>query len=112
MRLEYQRKHQETLRQTETVVESAELLEYQREHQEALKQIETEVESAERLEYKRGHQEALKQTEIENERKARLKYGNVLYVTSKTLQSKRYLKLARSQISAEVSDGLVEQHSI
>ena len=42
----------------------------------------------------------------------RLKSQTLLYETSKTLQSKRYLNLARSQISAEVSDGLVEQHSI
>ena len=87
-------------------------LEYQRKHQEALRHNETEAESAERLEYKRGNQEALRQTEIENERMVRLKSRTVLYVASKTLQSKRYLNLARSQISAEVSDGLVEQHSI
>ena len=35
-----------------------------------------------------------------------------MYETSKTLQSKRYLNFARSQISSEVSDGLVDEHSI
>ena len=110
--MEYKRGHQAALRQTETDAESAERLEYQRKHQEALRQTETEAESAERLEYKRGHQEALRQTETGNERMVRLKSRTLLYETSKTLQSKRYLNFARSQISAEVSDGLVEQHSI
>ena len=111
-RLEYKRGHQAALRQTETEAESAERLEYKRKHQEALRQTETEAESAERLEYKRKHQEALRQTETGNERMVRLKSRTLLYETSKTLQSKRYLNFARSQISAEVSDGLVEQHSI
>ena len=85
---------------------------YQRKHHEALRQIETEAESAERLDYKRKHQEALRQNETGNERMVRLKSRTVLYETSKTLQSKRYLNIARSQNSAEVCDGLVEQHSI
>ena len=38
MRLEYQRKRQEVLRQNETEAESAEGLTYQRGHQEALRQ--------------------------------------------------------------------------
>ena len=111
-RLEDQRKHQEALRQTETEAELAERLEDQRKHQEAHSQTETEAELAERLEYKRGHQGALRQTETGNERMVSLKSRTLLYETSKTLHSKRNLNLARSQISAEVSDGLVEQHSI
>ena len=111
-RLEYQRKHQEGLRQTETEAESAKRFEYKRKQQDALRQTEIEAESSERLEYKRKHQEALRQSETENERMVRLKSRTVLYETSKTLQSKRYLNFARSQISAEVSDGLLGEHSI
>ena len=87
-------------------------LEYQRKYQEALRHNETEAESVECLQYKRKYQEALRQSETENERMVRLKSRTLLYETSKTLQSKGYLNFARSQISAEVSDGLVEQHSI
>ena len=112
LRLEKQRERQSSRRQAQPDFETALRLEYQCKRQEVLRQIETEAESAERLGYKRKHQEAIRQSETENERMVRLESRTVLYETSKTLQSKRYLNLARSQISAEVCDGLVEQHSI
>ena len=111
MRLEYQRK-QQVLRQSETETLSAERLKYQREHQELPRQSETEAQSAERLKHKREHHGILRQSETENELMVRLKSRTLLYETSKTLQSKRYLNFARSQISSEVSDGLVDEHSI
>ena len=87
-------------------------LEYQRKRPEALRQNDTVAELAPRLEYKGKHQEALRQSETENERIIRLKSRTLLYETNKTLRSKRYLNFAGSQISAEVSDGLVDPHSI
>ena len=71
-------------------------LEYKRKQQEVLRQSGTEAESAERLKYQREHQEVLRQSETENERMVRLKSRTLLYETSKTLQSKRYLNFARS----------------
>ena len=47
-----------------------------------------------------------------NERKNRLKSRTLLYETSKTLQYMRYLNFAKSQISAEISDCLVDQPSV
>ena len=49
-----------------------------------------------------------RQSETENDRMVRLKLWTLLYKASKTLQSKRYLNVARSQISSEVSVGLVD----
>ena len=64
-----------------------------------------------RLEYQRKHEDVDRQRENENERKIRLKSQTLLYETSKNQKSKRYRNYARSQISAEISEGLVDHHS-
>ena len=100
------------MRENETPGERALRLEKQRERQSSRRQAQSHAETAMRLKYQRKHQEVLRQSETENERMVRLKSRTLLYETSKTLQSKRYLNVAWSQISAEVSDGLVDEHSI
>eukprot|EP00800_Vazella_pourtalesii_P023702 TRINITY_DN974_c0_g1_i11.p1 TRINITY_DN974_c0_g1~~TRINITY_DN974_c0_g1_i11.p1 ORF type:complete len:148 (+),score=17.99 TRINITY_DN974_c0_g1_i11:56-499(+) len=73
---------------------------------------ETEVETADRLDYQRIHQASLRENETKGEQKVRLKSMTSTYEKKKTLQSKRYLNIAKSHISSEVCDTLIDQQSI
>ena len=96
-------------------MKTADRLDYKRIHQASLRDTETEVETADRLDYQRIHQASLRETETEvetAEHKVRLKLMTSTYEKKKTLQSKRYLNIAKFHISFEVSDTLVDEQSI
>ena len=70
------------------------------------------METADRLDYQRIHQASLRENETKGEQKVRLKSMISTYAKKKTLQSKRYLNIAKFHISSEVSDTLVDEQSI
>ena len=110
--LDYKRIHQASLRETETEVETADRLDYKRIHQASLREYETVVETADRLDYKRIHQASLREYETKTERMIRLKSMTSTYEKKKTLQSKRYLNIAKSYNSSGVSDTLIDEQSV
>ena len=111
-RLDYQRIYQASLRENEIEVETADRLDYRRIHQASLRENEIEVETADRFDYKRRHQASLRNNETKDERMVRLKSMTSTYEQKKTLQSKRYLNIAKFHLSSEFSDTLVDEQSI
>ena len=112
IRQEKQRERQRSLRQAQSDQERGMFREYRRILQASLRENETEVETADRLDYQRIHQASLRENETKGEQKVRLKSMTSTYEKKKTLQSKRYLNIAKFHISSEVSDTLVDEQSI
>ena len=111
-RRENQRSIQANLRSIESDDSAAYRREYELTRKANLRSIESDESAAHRRENQRSIQANLRSNEPEVERIIRLKSRVKLYDTNKSLTSKRFLNIARSHPTCDVSDSIISEHSL
>ena len=110
--VEKQRAYQASLRVDETEEEATQRVEKQRAYQASLRVDETEEEATQRRELDNSLKSLHRSNLTETGRVVRSKRQMAINAVSKVARNKKYLNFARSEITSEVNDSIIPEHSM